>query len=129
MNNGFSTGEEDERPINDQKCCLVDDNIRCQNHAGNASYSKRIQKTVTQRRLKLNIDALVGNLSTIHFYIRDNTFYYFFYHRLVIFTFVIYTNLASRMHGQKGERILRMTAMRLTLICPKLICISCRSTR
>lgn len=34
-------------------CCLIDDGERCQNQAGNASYSKRIQKTVQQRKLKL----------------------------------------------------------------------------
>ncbi|KAI8440463.1 hypothetical protein MSG28_001753 [Choristoneura fumiferana] len=56
MNNGFSTGEEDSRGNSDQICCLVDDSERCRRSAGNAAYSKRIQKTVTQRRLKLNID-------------------------------------------------------------------------
>lgn len=59
MNNGFSTGEEDSRGNSDQICCLVDDGDRCRRPAGNASYSKRIQKTVTLRRLKLNIDAQV----------------------------------------------------------------------
>ncbi|GAB0095947.1 Histone deacetylase complex subunit SAP30 homolog [Sergentomyia squamirostris] len=57
MNNGFSTGEEDSRGPADQICCLVDDGERCSRVAGNASYNKRIQKTVTQRRLKLNIDS------------------------------------------------------------------------
>lgn len=61
MNNGFSTGEEDSRGNLDQICCLVDDNERCRRSAGNAAYSKRIQKTVTQRRLKLNIDPQVCN--------------------------------------------------------------------
>lgn len=60
MNNGFSTGEEDSRGNSDQICCLVDDSDRCRRPAGNASYSKRIQKTVAQRRLKLNIDPQVG---------------------------------------------------------------------
>lgn len=59
MNNGFSTGEEDSRGNSDQICCLVDDNERCRRPAGNAAYSKRIQKTVAQRRLKLNIDPQV----------------------------------------------------------------------
>lgn len=59
MNNGFSTGEEDSRGNSDQICCLVDDGDRCRRPAGNASYSKRIQKTVALRRLKLNIDAQV----------------------------------------------------------------------
>lgn len=59
MNNGFSTGEEDSRGNSDQICCLVDDGDSCRRPAGNASYSKRIQKTVAQRRLKLNIDPQV----------------------------------------------------------------------
>lgn len=59
--NGFSTGEEDSRGAADQICCLIDEGERCSRPAGNASYSKRIQKTVTQRRLKLNIDHMVSN--------------------------------------------------------------------
>lgn len=54
--NGFSTGEEDSRGPSDQFCCLIDNSERCVKPAGNASYSKRIQKTVTQRRLNLGID-------------------------------------------------------------------------
>lgn len=50
--NGF-TSEDDSRGGHDQVCCLVDNGERCQNQAGNASYSKRIQKTVQQRKLKL----------------------------------------------------------------------------
>lgn len=64
MNNGFSTGEEDSRGNSDQICCLVDDGERCRRPAGNAAYSKRIQNTVAQRRLKLNIDPQVGILFT-----------------------------------------------------------------
>lgn len=67
MNNGFSTGEEDSRGPSDQICCLVDDGERCRRSAGNASYSKRIQKTVTLRKLKLNID-----VQARHTYICDN---------------------------------------------------------
>lgn len=59
--NGFSTGEEDSRGAADQICCLVDEGERCSRPAGNASYSKRIQKTVTQRRLKLNLDHMVSH--------------------------------------------------------------------
>ena len=57
--NGFST-EEDSHGGHDQICCLVDDTERCSRPAGNASYSKRVQKTVQQRRLKLNIDHSVS---------------------------------------------------------------------
>lgn len=66
-NNGFSTGEEDSRGPPDQICCLFDDNYRCTRPAGNASYSKRIQKTVTQRKLRLNLDQ-----SARHLYICDH---------------------------------------------------------
>lgn len=64
--NGFSTGEEDSRGPADQICCLIDENERCRNAAGNASYSKRIQKTVTTRRLKLNIDPQVSVVHRWH---------------------------------------------------------------
>lgn len=43
-----------------QICCLVDDGKRCSRIAGNASYSKRIQKTVYYKRLKLEIDVNVS---------------------------------------------------------------------
>lgn len=62
--NGFSTGEEDSRGPTDQICCLFDNGDRCTKPAGNASYSKRIQKTVTQRRLNLGID---NSVSTYYF--------------------------------------------------------------
>jgi len=41
-------------------CCLIDNGIRCLRPTGNASYSKRIAKTVTQRRLKLVVDQTVS---------------------------------------------------------------------
>lgn len=69
--NGFTT-EEDSRGSHDQVCCLVDEKERCSRPAGNASYSKRIQKTVAQRKLKLNIDQ-----NARHIYICD-------YHKGVI---------------------------------------------
>ncbi|XP_061419918.1 histone deacetylase complex subunit SAP30L-like isoform X3 [Lethenteron reissneri] len=54
--NGFST-EEDSRdgPLG-QTCCLIDDGERCGRPAGNASFSKRIQKSISQKKLKLDID-------------------------------------------------------------------------
>ncbi|KAL1129863.1 hypothetical protein AAG570_012807 [Ranatra chinensis] len=64
--NGFSTGEEDSRGPPDQICSLFDDSSRCRRPAGNASYSKRIQKIVTQRRLKLHLDR-----NARHIYICD----------------------------------------------------------
>ncbi|CAH2002419.1 unnamed protein product [Acanthoscelides obtectus] len=70
--NGFSTGEEDSRGPTDQICCLIENGERCAKPAGNASYSKRVQKTVTQRRLNLNIDN-----SARHIYICD-------FHKMII---------------------------------------------
>lgn len=66
MNANGLSGEDDHRGEHGQICCLVDDNRRCFRPAGNASYSKRIQKTVQQRKLKLNIDHSVR-----HIYICD----------------------------------------------------------
>ena len=63
--NGFSTGEDDSRGSHDQICCLVENGRRCMKPAGNASYSKRIQKTVQQRKLKLNIDQNVSGTFNI----------------------------------------------------------------
>ena len=40
----------------EQHCCLMDSGKRCLKPAGNASYSKRIQKTVTQKNMKLSLD-------------------------------------------------------------------------
>ncbi|XP_018428558.1 PREDICTED: histone deacetylase complex subunit SAP30L isoform X3 [Nanorana parkeri] len=61
--NGFST-EEDSRdgppapaaPFFGQTCCLIDGGERCARPAGNASFSKRVQKSISQKRLKLDID-------------------------------------------------------------------------
>jgi len=65
----------------------VDDNKRCSRFAGNASYSKRIQKTVYYKRLKLEID-----LSANHIYICD-------FHKMVI------QNARSRKKDSDDENI------------------------
>jgi histone deacetylase complex subunit SAP30 len=49
-----------------QQCCLVENGRRCARTAGNASYNKRIQKTVVQRKLNLHMDN-----SARHIYICD----------------------------------------------------------
>ncbi|XP_074598979.1 SIN3-associated polypeptide 30 [Brevipalpus obovatus] len=46
----------DHHPSANQMCCLTEDGVRCSRIAGNASYSKRIQKTVQQKKLRLMID-------------------------------------------------------------------------
>lgn len=82
--NGFST--EDETLLHSiQMCCLLDVGERCSRPAGNASYSKRIQKTVAQRKLKLNIDP-----SARHIYICD-------YHKGVI------QNARSKRKGKHSD--------------------------
>ena len=47
-------------------CCLVEGGVVCPNPASNASYSKRIQGTVAQRQLKLELNPDSG-----HIYICD----------------------------------------------------------
>ncbi|XP_037070735.1 histone deacetylase complex subunit SAP30 homolog [Pollicipes pollicipes] len=67
--NGFSTGDEDSRDSrasHGQVCCLKDEVGRCSRPAGNASYNKRIQKIVTQRKLMLFMDT-----EAQHIYICD----------------------------------------------------------
>ena len=51
--NGYQSESEDNSPKPHQICCLVEDKERCKRLAGNACYSKRIQKTVAQKKLKL----------------------------------------------------------------------------
>ncbi|CAH3176694.1 unnamed protein product [Porites evermanni] len=55
--NGYRSEHEEQSSTVGQICCLVEDGERCKRPAGNASYSKRIQKTVSQRKLKLSLDA------------------------------------------------------------------------
>jgi histone deacetylase complex subunit SAP30 len=52
---------------NAQICCLIDEASRCNRLAGNASCSKRIQRTMMQRKLRLTIDESAG-----HIYICDH---------------------------------------------------------
>lgn len=54
--NGYRSEQEEQSSTVGQICCLVEDNDRCKRPASNASYSKRIQKTVSQRKLKLALD-------------------------------------------------------------------------
>lgn len=64
--NGTSGIEESQRldvPSGGQTCCLIDSGIRCKRLAGNASYSKRVQRTVHQKKLKLSVDPEVRHVS------------------------------------------------------------------
>nr|XP_038943132.1 histone deacetylase complex subunit SAP30L isoform X2 [Rattus norvegicus] len=75
--NGFST-EEDSRegppaapaaaPGYGQSCCLIADGERCVRPAGNASFSKRVQKSISQKKLKLDIDKSVRHLYICDFH-------------------------------------------------------------
>ncbi|OCT86313.1 hypothetical protein XELAEV_18020006mg [Xenopus laevis] len=73
--NGFST-EEDSRdgppaqaaPFFGQTCCLIDGGERCPRPAGNASFSKRVQKSISQKKLKLDIDKNVRHLYICDFH-------------------------------------------------------------
>lgn len=117
--NGFSTGEEDSRGPTDQTCCLFDHKEKCLNPAGNASYSKRIQKTVTLRRLNLSIDSSVCTIN-INLHISITLF-----HRPDILTYVISINqLSNVLEPNLGAKIQRMIAMKPILMFQKLICIN-----
>ena len=64
--NGFSTEEDSHDgppapPFYGQSCCLIEDGERCGRSAGNASFSKRIQKSISQKKLKLDIDKSVSS--------------------------------------------------------------------
>lgn len=91
--NGFSTGEEDSRGAADQICCLVDEGERCTRPAGNASYSKRIQKTVTQRRLKLNLDQVVRLFITESCVKNCSEIFLKIYFKVILFLFQIILNI------------------------------------
>lgn len=56
--NGISS-DEVENEAQNEICCLIEDGAKCRRPAGNASFSKRIQKTV-QRKLKLSLDSFVS---------------------------------------------------------------------
>ncbi|XP_049632055.1 histone deacetylase complex subunit SAP30L [Suncus etruscus] len=51
-----------------QSCCLIADGRRCGRPAGNASFSKRVQKSVSQKRLRLDIDRAVRHLYICDFH-------------------------------------------------------------
>ncbi|XP_029423785.1 histone deacetylase complex subunit SAP30L [Nannospalax galili] len=51
-----------------QSCCLIADGERCVRPAGNASFSKRVQKSISQKKLKLDIDKSVRHLYICDFH-------------------------------------------------------------
>jgi len=50
-------GNAQNRPKSEPNCCLLENGKRCTKPASNASYSKRIQGTVAQKKLRLAMDA------------------------------------------------------------------------
>uniref|UniRef100_A0AAR2LPA4 Sap30-like n=1 Tax=Pygocentrus nattereri TaxID=42514 RepID=A0AAR2LPA4_PYGNA len=52
----------------EMSCCLIADGERCGRPAGNASFSKRIQKSISQKKLKLDIDKSVRHLYICDFH-------------------------------------------------------------
>jgi hypothetical protein len=58
--NGFGGDDDGWTAGHDQQCCLFENGRRCLRVAGNASYNKRIQKTVAQKKLKLSMDNSVS---------------------------------------------------------------------
>ena len=138
--NGFAEDESWSSKGNDLQCCLIDNGkrwviscspnskwilqiighfeiFRCTRPAGNASYNKRIQKTVAQKKLKLHMDETVSFLNlqimlNVHFMI--GLIHIFF--RLVTFTFVIFTNLSFKIWELNGNgKIQKMIQEKLTL--------------
>ena len=100
----------------DQQCCLVENGRRCGRVAGNASYSKRIQKTVAQRKLKLHMDNsvsnnilrsnLIGNVEILKFQERVEQVFHFIY-RPAISIFVTTTKNLSKAYVQKENGRIR----------------------
>ncbi len=77
--NGFSTEEDSHDgppapPFYGQSCCLIEDGERCGRSAGNASFSKRIQKSISQKKLKLDIDKSVSKVTRQCFPVNDTYF-------------------------------------------------------
>ncbi|CAO1420779.1 unnamed protein product [Diamesa serratosioi] len=68
MNGVFSSNEDDEREVPSEICCLLEDGVKCRRNAGNASYSKRIQKTVISKKLKFTLDTMArhNNICDFH---------------------------------------------------------------
>nr|AAI68448.1 Unknown (protein for MGC:136062) [Xenopus tropicalis] len=46
-------------PFSGQVCCLREEGERCNRPAGNASFSKRIQKSISQKKVKIDLDKTV----------------------------------------------------------------------
>ncbi|KAM4054128.1 histone deacetylase complex subunit SAP30 isoform 1-T1 [Anomaloglossus baeobatrachus] len=55
-------------PLNGQLCCLRDEGERCSRPAGNASFSKRIQKSISQKKVKIDLDKTARHLYICDFH-------------------------------------------------------------
>lgn len=106
---------------NNLLCCLIDSGERCKNLAGTASYSRRIQKTVSERKLKLSGAEDVSYLrysfqwnsllTTIHFWISL---------RQITIIFVIFIKLGSNVQGPNANGKTQMMSIPTTTSYKKL---------
>ncbi|KAM3938496.1 histone deacetylase complex subunit SAP30 [Leptodactylus fuscus] len=55
-------------PLHGQLCCLRDEGERCTRPAGNASFSKRIQKSISQKKVKIDLDKTARHLYICDFH-------------------------------------------------------------
>ncbi|MEE6460968.1 hypothetical protein FKM82_001156 [Ascaphus truei] len=51
-----------------QLCCLREEGERCSRPAGNASFSKRIQKSISQKKVKIDLDKSARHLYICEFH-------------------------------------------------------------
>ena len=77
--NGYQSESEDNSPKPHRVCCLIEDKERCKRLAGNACYSKRIQKTVAQKKLKLAAAESVSTLLSTLIFIKRREMKQFYY--------------------------------------------------
>lgn len=134
--------DDDTWQGHDQQCCLVENGRRCHRLAGNASYSKRIQKTVTQRKLKLHMDDgvkikgfpgkqyLVGDREMV--LLSKSVFINHAFSdpmsRLDTFTFATTIRSSSKVCAPRGSvKIRKMIPVKRTLSTLRLTFTSCRS--
>uniref|UniRef100_A0A803KHJ4 Sin3A-associated protein 30kDa n=1 Tax=Xenopus tropicalis TaxID=8364 RepID=A0A803KHJ4_XENTR len=55
-------------PFSGQVCCLREEGERCNRPAGNASFSKRIQKSISQKKVKIDLDKTARHLYICDFH-------------------------------------------------------------
>eukprot|EP00128_Syssomonas_multiformis_P011984 Colp12_sorted_trinity150504_noHs@6059 len=63
-----SSAMEVDGPVGEENviCCLMDNGVRCKRTASTAAYSKRVQRAVMQRKLKLVVDSSCDHQRICH---------------------------------------------------------------